>query len=390
MLQKSFLQRVCYFGSLYPKIKCTSSCKNSNCILVRLVSSTPETIDENGFKKKDALSFPEKTVSVYSCENVYDKWKKDQRFKRIPKSGVFATIRYIDTLESKDDNSHKRLKTVMCIHGIPGNYGVFSSLIKALSENGIRVIVPSFPDTLYLPGKFQDELFRHSVEEKTQIFKDFLKALKVSEVDCIVAHSSGIYPALQLVRDPTLKVKCQVFFNTGGHKATVTMRPYWFIKLSTYLYLNSLGRIFLQKTGRFIMKYILRTPIRNDNIDGICILAVTMFFSQFWKTEEIFVEVAKKKIPTLYVFSEDDKVVEKELTYEILSLLGASKENVNLYDKEGKLEKKGKTLSWLKLLSFKEGSHYVFRKHPEICNQEVLELLKEIQSPSQVSSKVKN
>ncbi|GIY46495.1 hypothetical protein CEXT_132541, partial [Caerostris extrusa] len=34
--------------------------------------------------------------------------------------------------------------------------------------------------------------------------------------------------------------------------------------------------------------------------------------------KEIFVEVAKKKIPTLYVFSEDDKVVEKELTYERL------------------------------------------------------------------------
>ncbi|GFX09526.1 uncharacterized protein TNCV_2028921 [Trichonephila clavipes] len=75
--------------------------------------------------------------------------------------------------------------------------------------------------TLHLPGKQKNELFRHSVEEKTQVFKDFLQALKVSEVDCIVAHSSGIYPALQLALDPALKVKCQVFFNTGGHKATV-------------------------------------------------------------------------------------------------------------------------------------------------------------------------
>ncbi|GFQ91696.1 uncharacterized protein TNCT_710151, partial [Trichonephila clavata] len=241
--------------------------------------------------------------------------------------------------------------------------------------------------TLYLPGKQKNELFRHSVEEKTQVFKDFLKALKVPEVDCIVAHSSGIYPALQLVLDPALKVKCQVFFNTGGHKATVTMKPYWFIWTCTYLYLNSFGRIFIQKAGRFIMKQILRTPIRNDNIDGIALLAVTMIFSQFWETKEVFIDIAKKKIPTLYCFSEDDKVVEKELTYQILSLLGASKANVNYYDEDGNMKNKGRDLPWLKLLSFKEGSHYVFRKHPEVCNEEVLQLLEQIKHPRQTCSK---
>ncbi|GFY09433.1 uncharacterized protein TNCV_4321121 [Trichonephila clavipes] len=89
------------------------------------------------------------------------------------------------------------------------------------------------------------------------------------------------------------------------------------------------------------MKQILRTPIRNENIDGIALLAVTMIFSQFWETKEIFINIAKKKIPTLYCFSEDDKVVEKELTYQILSLFGASKENVNYYDEDGNMKTKG-------------------------------------------------
>ncbi|GFU18593.1 uncharacterized protein NPIL_372641 [Nephila pilipes] len=378
MLGKLFLQRTCYSGFFVP----AHSLRRSNLVFKRLTGSCQGNLEKNCFKKKDDLNFPEKTVTFYSCENIYEKWKKQRKFYRIPKSGIFANIHYVDTFEPKSNNDGKQPLTVMCIHGIPGNYGVFSHLIKALADNGVRVIVPNFPGTLFLPGKHKKELFRHSVEEKAQVFKDFLKALNVSEVDCIVAHSSGIYPALQLVLDPALKVKCQVFFNTGGHKATVTMKPYWIIWTCTYLYLNPLGRIFIQKAGRFIMKYILRTPIRDDNIDGISLLAVTMIFSQFWKTKEIFIDIAKKSIPTLYCFSEDDKVVEKELTYEILSLLGASKENVNYYDEEGTIKKKGRDLPWLKLLSFKEGSHYVFRKHPEICNEKVLELLKQIKHSS--------
>ncbi|GBM64093.1 hypothetical protein AVEN_74398-1 [Araneus ventricosus] len=387
MLEKSLLQRVCYLGSQWSAI--SSACSGYRHH-VRQVSSSHGSVEKNGFKKKDNLNFPEKTVTVYSCENIYDKWKKDRTFNRIPKSGVYATMRYIDTFEECEVSNDKRRKTVLCIHGIPGNYGIFSYLIKALSDNGIRVIVPTFPQSLFMPGKYQKELFRHSLEEKTQVFKDFLKAIKVSEVDCIVAHSSGIYPTLQLMRDPDINGKCQVFFNTGGHKPTVTMRPYWAIRIIVYLYLNSLGRILIQKTGRFLMKYILRTPIRNDDVDGIALLAVTMVFSQFWKTKDIFDEIAKKEIPTLYIFSEDDKVVERELTYQILPLLGASKENVNFYDEEGKLQKKGKDLAWLKLLSFKEGSHYVFRKHPEVCNEEVLQLLKTIKTLNEDSPEIKS
>ncbi|KAF8791126.1 uncharacterized protein LOC129961012 [Argiope bruennichi] len=387
MLERPLLQRIYYLRSQCPKI---SPICCGHGLQVRSVSSSKGGAEENGFKKKGNLNFPEKTVTVYSCENIYDKWKKERTFYRIPKSGIYATMRYIDTLEQTEKTKGKRQKTVLIIHGIPGNYGIFSSLIKALSDNGVRVVVPTFPQTLFLPGKYQKELFRHSLEEKTQVFKDFLKAAKVSEVDCIISHSSGIYPALQLMKDPDIKGKCQVFFNTGGHKPTVTMRPYWAIRTIIYLYLNSFTRIFIQKTGRFLMKHILRTPIRNDDVDGIALLGVTMVFSKFWKTKDIFDEIAKKEIPTLYIFSEDDKVVEKELTYQILSLLGASKENVNFYDEMGKLQKKGKDLPWLKLLSFKEGSHYVFRKHPEVCNEEVLQLLQKIKLINENSSEIKS
>lgn len=334
-------------------------------------------MDKDGLNKNIDLPFPEQKVRVYACEELYERWRKERKFSRTPRSGVFTEITYVDAMINKGgrDKNMDNAPTVLCIHGIPGNYGVFSHLITDLGNAGIRIIVPTFPDTVDLPGKHGTELFRHSVEEKTEVFKSFLKALNVTQLDAVVAHSSGIYPALHLVLDPDLKVKCQAFFNTGGHKKTVTMKPYCIPWIWSQMYLRPLWRKFAVSSGKFMMKYVMRTPIKDDDVNGIILLATTMVFSEYWKTKEQFQEVARKQIPTLLCFSEDDKVVERDLTYEVISLLEASKENISFYDREGTVKAKGNAKSWLKLLSFEAGSHYVFRKYPEICNEEVLTLL---------------
>lgn len=65
-----------------------------------------------------------------------------------------------------------------------------------------------------------------------------------------------------------------------------TMRPYWIVYTCSLLYLTSLGRVLVQKTGKFIMRYIMRTPIKDDNFDGIMLLAITMVFSEYWKVKK--------------------------------------------------------------------------------------------------------
>ncbi|XP_035230082.1 uncharacterized protein LOC118202015 isoform X2 [Stegodyphus dumicola] len=354
--------------------------RNVFLFFIRHLGSSQGVEQKDVHKKKSDIKFPERTLTVYTCENIYETWRRQKKFYHIPESGVFADIAYIDTVGCNKNTNNEKTPTVLCIHGIPGNYGVFSHLINDLSNEGVRVIVPTFPATLYLSGKHKKELFRHSVEEKTQVFKDFLKALDVSELDGIIAHSSAIYPALRLALDSDLKVNSQVFFNTGGHRETVTMKPYWVVWICSYLYLNAFGRMLVQKIGKFLMKYVMRTPIKDDNFDGIMLLAITMVFSECWNASEEFQAIAQKKIPTLYAFSEDDKVVEKKLTYDVISLLGACEENINFYDKNGVLKKEGKDLHWLTLISFEEGSHYVFRKYPQLCNMKVLELLKRTRS----------
>ncbi|GFR18748.1 uncharacterized protein TNCT_307271 [Trichonephila clavata] len=135
-----FLQRA-HYGFYFPSL----NLRSSNLAFKRLACSSQGNTENNGVKKNDDLNFPEKTVSFYSCENIYENWKKQRKFYRIPKSGIFANIQYVDTFEPKTSNDGKQPLTVMCIHGIPGNYGVFSHLIKALADKGVRVIVPNFP-----------------------------------------------------------------------------------------------------------------------------------------------------------------------------------------------------------------------------------------------------
>lgn len=110
---------------------------------IRLIGTAADQKDP--FRKKVDLDFPEKNVSVHTCENVYEKWKKDQMVYKLPQSGVHAEISYIDTMDYFNEKGTKPTKTVLCIHGIPGNYGVFSYLIKDLTKEGVRVVVPTFP-----------------------------------------------------------------------------------------------------------------------------------------------------------------------------------------------------------------------------------------------------
>lgn len=117
---------------------------NSSIIIpIRFIGSAAE--QKNPSRKKDEIDFPEKKICVYTCENVYEKWKKEERVFKLPLSGVHADISYIDTIDLFKENGSKPIKTVLCIHGIPGNYGVFSYLIRDLVKEGVRVVVPTFP-----------------------------------------------------------------------------------------------------------------------------------------------------------------------------------------------------------------------------------------------------
>ena len=62
------------------------------------------------------------------------------------------------------------------------------------------------------------------------------------------------------------------------------------------------------------------------------------------KLEKRLHKLRESKIPVLLVFSENDRLIEKEIFYEMAEILGAKQENIAVYDENGSLEKQCKPL----------------------------------------------
>lgn len=130
------------------RLQCLHTLPDGNVLVsARRIGSTTEKVTS---KITGAVDFPERKATVFTCETLYEKWKKERTIFKIPESGVYADITYIDTIDHFEKTGTVPTKTVMCIHGIPGNYGVFSYIIKDLTEEGVRVIVPTFPGIVFV------------------------------------------------------------------------------------------------------------------------------------------------------------------------------------------------------------------------------------------------
>jgi hypothetical protein len=86
------------------------------------------------------------------------------------------------------------------------------------------------------------------------------------------------------------------------------------------------------------------------------------------------------RIPLLLTFSEDDRFMDAEISYEYADLVGLPKDSLTVIHAEGHVEKKGApTVSedtYLKGLVFRKGGHYAQRKEPSgtVMKNTVVEL----------------
>ncbi|GIZ05122.1 hypothetical protein CEXT_143021 [Caerostris extrusa] len=106
-----------------------------------------------------------------------------EEFWTVPKSDHTFNIKYIDTGHHGKESCKA---TVVSLHGSPGSYKEFAPITSHLYKKGIRVIAPNFPVAAPFPAdNVQPTNFRHTPEEKAQLIRDFLQALRVSRVDLI-------------------------------------------------------------------------------------------------------------------------------------------------------------------------------------------------------------
>ncbi|GFY52062.1 uncharacterized protein TNIN_290751 [Trichonephila inaurata madagascariensis] len=297
-------------------------------------------------------------------------WRKEKKFKSLPNGDLNFTVPYIDNYESNVLKSKSSAPVVVAIHGAPGTCDDFDGLASYLQQKA-RIIAPTFPDfSIYPPG-----VFRFSTEEKTQFLKDFLAKISVSHIDALVVHSSGIYPALRLCFDESLRIKSLIMLNVGTYtfdmKATRHMKTMHKIVAASE---NPVLLKILQIIAPTLFK-MAKLPVRIDNIMDTLLSATTMVYADVPQSKEMFSQLSLKGIPILYAFSKDDKLIGDKCCYDLAYLLGASDADIYSYDKNGIIMHTGRESSALKVMAFEEGSHYVFKKHANIIHKAIEEFL---------------
>ncbi|RWS00009.1 DUF1057 domain containing protein-like protein [Dinothrombium tinctorium] len=318
-----------------------------------------------------------KKIQIETCGELYKKWKKTKRiYRNAPENGLKLIVEYADS-------GDKQRPTVLCIHGSPGSCQVFASLINYLSAKNFRVIAPNLPD-YSLTEKFN--FFRHTSDEKTEFLKDFLKAIDVNEIDLVVSHSSGVYPAVRLWHDQTtIKVKALALLNPAGHRRIRGMRPASFVDLSVHIYLNPIGRWIYRKIAHKLMP--LAGVIVKSTPDNALLAATTMYHADIQKLAYYLNEIKEKQIPCLYVFSNNDKLIEEFIFLEMAELLGLKESEFNEFGENGNMVQKAISNSNVIVLRFNSAGHYAFIKYAHIVNEWIEALLHSICNGKQTFNK---
>ena len=90
------------------------------------------------------------------------------------------------------------------------------------------------------------------------------------------------------------------------------------------------------------------------------------------------------------VLSENDKLVDTQISYEMAHILGAKQDSFSVYNQYSVLEKERKShfLPWIVVLP--EGGHYSFVNHPKVVNGEIMSFLEKLKESSSNSCQEKD
>ncbi|GFQ72746.1 uncharacterized protein TNCT_333921 [Trichonephila clavata] len=336
MFAKKFTRLGVYSSDFYPSLR---KLRENRTILFPLTRFHRFlTFEANNLRKYE--------VNIQTCGDIYQRWRKEKKFKSLPNGDLNFKVTYIDNYESNALKSKSSAPVVVAIHGAPGTCDDFDGLASYLQHKA-RIIVPTFPDfSIYEPG-----VFRFSTEEKAQFLKDFLTKISISHIDALIAHSSGIYPALRLCFDESLTIKSLIMLNVGTFS----------FDMKAAKHIRTMRKIIAASENPVLLKILqiiaptlfkmAKLPVRIDNIMDTLLSATTMVYADVPQSKERFRQLSLKGIPILYAFSKDDKLIGDKCCYDLAYLLGASDADIYSYDKNGIIMHTGKKLAVKNLLS---------------------------------------
>lgn len=317
----------------------------------------------------------EKILSLTTCSKVYSaprtSFLERILFKRCPKNGINLEVTYFDSKPEASNNT----PIVVAVHGAPGTYEDYSGLVREFTSKGYRFICPNFPDMKYT---FRTWTFRQTTEEKSEFLSDFLTAINIPRVDVIIAHSSGVYPTLELWKQNPDIFKSIVLVNAGAHRTMKVMKQ-WSVTIIAWMNLHPLGRKLFLLTG--IQERLRQpgggTPSSSDAGINSLHSITTMFLARVDRLLEITSLMKTRQTPTLYVYSEADKLIEPQAFKEMVRLLGADVENTTFVSRDGNIKRKPSSPppQWLRVFNV-EGGHYAYKSYTSLIVNEVEKMLR--------------
>lgn len=183
--------------------------------------------------------------------------------------------------------------------------------------------------------------------------------------------------------DQPIEIKAVALFNPAGHRLPKSMKPTWFKCGSVRIYQHKLGRSLFGKLGPAFLT-VVGVPVRVDNMDNVMLSATVMRNSRCHRVMDQLQRLAQLRMPTLLVFSENDKLIEKEIFYEMTQFMKLDRNNFNIYEGENeaqlsKVQEPAKD-DWVRVMVFKDGGHYTYSNYSKIVNEAVSDLLGRVTS----------
>ena len=76
------------------------------------------------------------------------------------------------------------------------------------------------------------------------------------------------------------------------------------------------------------------------------------------------------------VISENDKLIDADISHEMAKILGATDDNYSIYNRFSILQKERTVLTYPWIVALPEGGHYSFVHHPSVVNGEISQFIK--------------
>lgn len=151
-------------------------------------------------------------------------------------------------------------------------------------------------------------------------------------------HSSAVYPTLSVWDERPDLFRSLVMINPAGHRRIKAMKPEWFVSNLARVNMHPAGRKFFTYVGaKIAAAFGVAVKVDGGHADNAVLACTTMFLAGVERLEDLLKKVRQREIPSVYLFSEKDKLVDTKIFYEMLHILGADTSMITTCSKDGKV-----------------------------------------------------